>query len=154
MKHGLAENEAAAIVDDERWTRACGTIAAFVAPIAAATTARAPDAAGACAILFTDDATLQRLNRDFRGKDKPTNVLSFPSGDRGYAGDIALSFDTCAAEAAEGGKPFCSHAAHLLVHGLLHLAGYDHESDADAEVMERLEVDILRDLGIDDPYAE
>jgi probable rRNA maturation factor len=154
MIHGLAENEAATIVDDERWTRACGDMDAFVAPIAAATVARAPEAQGACAILFTDDATLQRLNRDFRGKDKPTNVLSFPSGDKKYAGDIALSFDSCAAEAAESGKPFQSHATHLLVHGLLHLAGYDHENDADAEIMERLEVAILFDLGIGDPYAE
>ena len=154
MRHGLAENEAATIVDDDRWTRACGAIEAFVAPIAAATVARAPRASGACAILFTDDATLHRLNRDFRGKDKPTNVLSFPSGDQGYAGDIALSFDSCAAEAAESGKTFMSHATHLLVHGLLHLAGYDHEIDADADVMEQLEVLILRDLGIGDPYAE
>ena len=117
-------------------------------------------------VLFTSDDTVQTLNRDWRGKDKPTNVLSFPMLERDdlihlapdgppeMLGDIALAYATCAREAAEKGIPLKHHAAHLLVHGLLHLAGYDHEtSDADAEKMEALEVKILALLGIADPYS-
>jgi len=151
----LAGGPPAAIVDDARWTRALGDVDAFLAGVVAAVVARAPATAAGCAILFSDDATLHRLNRDFRGKDKPTNVLSFPNaGAPGYAGDIAISFDACAAEAAAEGKTFSDRAAHLLVHGLLHLAGHDHETDAEAERMEGLERRILADLGISDPYAE
>lgn len=151
----IAGGPPAAIVDDARWTRALGDVDAFLSRIAAAAAARAPETSAGCAILFTDDATLHRLNRDFRGKDKPTNVLSFPNtGAPGYAGDIAISFDACAAESAAEEKPFADRAAHLLVHGMMHLAGYDHESEAEAERMERIEALILGDLGISDPYTE
>ena len=102
-------------------------------------------------VLLTNDTHIQRLNRDFRGKDKPTNVLSFP-GDDGYLGDIAISFQTLEREAREQNKDFCLHFAHLLVHGLLHLRGYDHIDDSDAEIMEKLEVKILADMGIENPY--
>ncbi len=107
---------------------------------------------GDVTILLADDEKLHILNRDFRGKDKPTNVLSFPSEENGYAGDIAIAHGTVKAEAAAAGKSFADHAGHLVVHGVLHLAGYDHERPRDAKVMEPLEVKILHRLGIADPY--
>jgi probable rRNA maturation factor len=106
--------------------------------------------AGFC-VLLADDKTLRRLNRDFRGKNKATNVLSFPGiGD--YAGDIAIAHGVTKAESLAAGKKFADHAVHLVVHGVLHLAGYDHERPKDAKVMEPLEVKILKRLGIADPY--
>jgi probable rRNA maturation factor len=108
-------------------------------------------------LLFADDAFVHDLNARYRGQDKPTNVLSFPAppgpGPR-QLGDIVLAYETVAREAAEAGKPFRDHTAHLLVHGLLHLLGYDHENDAEAEIMERREAEILETLDIPDPYAE
>ena len=116
-------------------------------------------------ILLTGDQTLRRLNRDFRGKDKPTNVLSFPApqnpetqnpeiqNPEAYLGDIAIAHGVAAAEAKAAGRSLADHAAHLAVHGVLHLLGYDHEQDDEAEVMERLETHILAKLGIADPYA-
>mgnify|MGYP001397582534 CR=1 FL=1 len=104
-------------------------------------------------LLLADDATLQRLNREFRAKDRPTNVLSFP-GEAPMLGDIALAQETCAREAAAQGKALAAHLSHLVVHGVLHLCGYDHETDAEAEEMEALEVEILAGLGIADPYEE
>jgi len=116
-------------------------------------------------LLFTSDAEVQVLNREWRGKDKPTNVLSFPMIDRAallalprdgapeMLGDIALAFETCAREAAEKAIPVEHHAAHLVVHGLLHLAGHDHElSDADATAMEALETKALARMGLRNPY--
>ncbi len=118
-------------------------------------------------LLFTSDAEVHALNREWRQRDKPTNVLSFPMLERdeleGLApdgppvmlGDIALAYETCAREAAEKAVPLEAHAAHLIVHGLLHLAGHDHvDSDAQAEQMEALETAILAKLGIADPYGE
>jgi probable rRNA maturation factor len=112
---------------------------------------RAARLKGGFCILLSDDKTLRRLNRDFRGKNKATNVLSFPSSD-GYAGDIAIAHGVTKAEAKAAGKKFSDHATHLVVHGVLHLAGYDHERTKDAQVMEPLEVKILKRLGIADPY--
>jgi probable rRNA maturation factor len=111
-------------------------------------------------ILFAGDTALKVLNKDWRGKNMPTNVLSFPAPDdvklpRGAAmplGDIALSFDTVAREAKESGKTLKHHTTHLIVHGVLHLLGYDHIHDADAAKMEAREVRILKKLGIADPY--
>lgn len=107
------------------------------------------------AILLTDDESVQALNRDFRRKDKPTNVLSFPSppNPEGQIGDIALAYGVCAREAAEQGKPLAHHLQHLVAHGVLHLLGYDHESDDEAEAMEALEREILAGLDVPDPYA-
>ena len=118
-------------------------------------------------ILFTTDAEVHELNRQWRDKDKPTNVLSFPMLDRTellelapdgppeMLGDLALAHETCAREAAAKDIALADHAAHLLVHGLLHLAGYDHEtSEADAEKMEALEIKALAELGIGDPYGD
>lgn len=113
-------------------------------------------------LLFTDDAHIARLNTHWRGKPKPTNVLSFPAaagsaspplGQPLPLGDVALGYETVAKEASEAGLTLMDHITHLLVHGLLHLRGYDHEDDAAAEAMERLEAAILARLGIADPYA-
>ncbi|MGQ0484759.1 MAG: rRNA maturation RNase YbeY [Hyphomicrobiales bacterium] len=112
------------------------------------------------AILFTGDAAIAEMNRRWRGKAKPTNVLSFPAppgrpvpdGGPTLLGDIALAFGTVAREAAEQGKPLPHHATHLIVHGVLHLLGHDHEAEAGAEDMEALERKILKQLGIADPY--
>jgi probable rRNA maturation factor len=107
---------------------------------------------GGFTILLAGDRKLRALNGDFRGKDKPTNVLSFPAaGD--YAGDIAIAYGVTRREAKDAGKDFADHASHLVVHGVLHLAGYDHERPKDAKLMEPLEVKILKRLGIADPYA-
>jgi probable rRNA maturation factor len=120
------------------------------------------------AIVLTNDSTIQALNRDWRGKNAPTNVLSFPaahgrparSQGRGksrnpspYIGDIVIAYQTTAREAVADGKPFDHHLAHLAVHGFLHLLGYDHENDRDAEKMESLERRILGRLAVPDPYA-
>lgn len=122
----------------------------------------------AVSLLFTSDAEVHLLNREWRGRDKPTNVLSFPMMEREelealapgegppvMLGDIALAYATCAREAAEKGVTLEAHASHLIVHGLLHLAGHDHvESDEQAEAMEQLETRILAKLGIADPYGD
>ena len=122
----------------------------------------------AASLLFTSDAEIHALNREWRACDKPTNVLSFPMFERpellalGSAdgppvllGDVALAHGTCAREAADKGVPLADHAAHLIVHGLLHLAGHDHEiSPADAEAMEALETKALALIGIADPYGD
>jgi probable rRNA maturation factor len=123
-------------------------------------------------LMGCDDARIAVLNAGFRGKPAPTNVLSWPSDERGAVrpggtperpvpgaaddpeslGDIAIAYDTCLAEAAAAGKPLADHVTHLVVHGVLHLLGYDHIDDADAAVMEALEVRILASLGVSDPY--
>jgi probable rRNA maturation factor len=118
-------------------------------------------------LLFTSDAEIHALNREWRGKDKPTNVLSFPMLERDdllalaaegppeLLGDIALAAETCAREAGEKGVPLEAHAAHLVVHGLFHLAGHDHEVSREAaEVMEALEIKALALLDIADPYGD
>lgn len=118
-------------------------------------------------LLFADDAEVHALNREWRSKDKPTNVLSFPMLERDtllalaqdgppeLLGDIALARETCAREAAEKGISLEHHTAHLIIHGLLHLAGYDHEiSPADARAMEQAEIKALALLGIADPYGD
>jgi probable rRNA maturation factor len=110
-------------------------------------------------IALSSDAHVQMLNAGFRGKDKPTNVLSFPAPESPIAfttkqlGDIVIARETVEREATERGIPFADHLRHLTVHGLLHLLGYDHETDGDAFEMESLETDILARLGIPDPYG-
>jgi probable rRNA maturation factor len=112
------------------------------------------------AVLLTDDAAMRRLNAQWRDIDKPTNVLSFPAAPQLAAtedeakplGDIAIACETTAREARDEHKHFAHHLAHLAVHGFLHLLGYDHESEAQAETMERLERDILQRFGVPDPY--
>jgi probable rRNA maturation factor len=143
---------------------------------AAAAVARHPGGSAArgaeACVVLGDDALLRSLNRTYRGKDKPTNVLSFPFGETPGAfgdtdepgglgdaaqprhlGDVVLTVETLREEAAEQGIPPVHHLQHLVVHGLLHLIGFDHETEPEAEVMERLETQILAALGVADPYA-
>ncbi|AXS39002.1 rRNA maturation RNase YbeY [Breoghania sp. L-A4] len=109
-------------------------------------------------LLFSDDATVHDLNKKWRDQDKPTNVLSFPGGDESgpvygpLLGDIVFALETVEREAKEGDKPFENHLSHLIVHGILHLFGYDHQIEEDAERMESLERRILARLQIPDPY--
>ncbi len=108
-------------------------------------------------LLLCDDAFIRGLNARWRGQDRPTNVLSFPAADPAASpilGDIAIAYETMAREAEEEGKSLRAHFSHLVVHGVLHLVGYDHQDEAEAEVMERLEREILAMLGIEDPYRQ
>ena len=150
------------IVDDPRWAEAVELSALGGRACAAALSDQGFDPDDhEIVLLACDDARIARLNADFRGKAGPTNVLSFPSvalapGESApeELGNVAIAFDTCAREAAEQGKPFDAHVAHLIVHAALHLLGHDHEGDAEAEAMEAAERRILRALGVPDPYAE
>ena len=153
------------VIEDDRWTaaglaalaeRACGAALEHLGIVGAH-----------LSLLACDDARIAELNADFRGKPTPTNVLSWPSEERGATapggdplpprdlelGDIAIAWETCAREAEAAGTPFADHVRHLLVHGTLHLLGYDHIDDKDAGLMEALEVEILGKLGIADPYG-
>jgi probable rRNA maturation factor len=119
------------------------------------------------AVRLTDDAEVQGLNRDYRGKDKPTNVLSFPQYDAAdfamltnsddgevLLGDIVLALETCTREADARGISVADHATHLIVHGMLHLLGYDHQDDASGDAMEAMETKALASMGLADPYAD
>jgi probable rRNA maturation factor len=138
------------VVEDRAWRSHRGLQASLTRAADAAR--RSAKLKGDFTILLANDRKLRALNRDFRRKDKPTNVLSFPS-DGAYRGDIAIAYGVTKKEARAAGKAFADHASHLVVHGVLHLAGYDHERAGDAKVMEPLEVKILKRLGIADPYA-
>jgi probable rRNA maturation factor len=150
------------MVEAESWSQA-GDIEGIARRAAEAVIATAPDAPAeelAATLLLTDDAAIRELNRTWRGHDKATNVLSFPSdspalpGEPRHLGDIALSYETLAREAGEEGKSLPDHAAHLVVHGILHLLGQDHTDEADAEAMERVEVAALARIGVADPYHD
>lgn len=153
------------VIEDGDWAGA-GHLEALVADVAqvvgrsAAVSERLDEPASAC-VAFTSDAAVRALNARFRAKDKPTNVLSFPAppqsgafpeGDVVALGDIVLAAETVAAEARELGIPMDHHVRHLVVHGVLHLLGHDHEADAEAEIMEALETRLLAELGVPDPY--
>jgi probable rRNA maturation factor len=130
---------------------AAQTVRAAIAAAAAALAA--PD--GEVSVVLTDDASIQKLNRDWRGIDKPTNVLSFPavkSGGAAFLGDIAIAYETLARECADEHRDFLHHLAHLTVHGFLHLIGYDHQNDSDADAMEGLESKIMLIMKLPDPY--
>lgn len=159
-------------IDIEEWP--AGEWEALVENVSVAVAAAAPELANArlsVSVLFTTDTEVHALNREWRDRDKPTNVLSFPMLERPDLlelapdgpsemppvplGDIALAYETCACEAEAKGISLDHHAAHLIIHGLLHLAGYDHvHSDEEAEAMEALEIAALAKMGVTDPYAD
>ena len=142
-------------IDDPAWVEALPDIENIVRHAALVALESEEAGHGDVAFSLTSDASLQALNREFLGKDAPTNVLSFPTppNPRNHLGDVALAYGVCAREAAEQGKALNHHVAHLVVHGVLHLLGYDHMGDDEAEVMEDLERALLADMGISDPYA-
>ena len=157
------------VIEDDRWTGAGLEPLATRAAEATLAHLGLDPAAWEIAILACGDARIAALNADFRGKPQPTNVLSWPSEERGAEapgdaplppdpeegpelGDLALAFETCAREAAEAGIPFAHHVTHLIVHGTLHLLGYDHLRGPDGDLMERIEIEILASLGVPDPY--
>ena len=153
------------LVTAECWRTEAGAESVIRRAIAAAAEIAAADVGNAeLAVMLTDDAGIRTLNSNWRGIDKPTNVLSFPAlqptGPGGsdnaprMLGDIAIAYETTRREADDEQKPFDHHLSHLAVHGFLHLIGYDHENDADANAMESLEAKILAQLGIPDPYAD
>jgi len=108
---------------------------------------------GDISILLTNDAEMQTINKQYKKKDKPTNVLSFPQNEKGIIGDIIVSLETVQKEAHEQEKSFFDHFSHMIVHGALHLMGYDHEKSKKAQKeMEELETEILADLGVDNPF--
>jgi len=167
---GLPETDI--LIEDPRWAAmGLGELAPRAFAEALAGLGHDP-ARFAVSLLACDDARIRALNADFRGKDAPTNVLSWPAEERASAepglppalpepapdgpplelGDIAIAFDTCAREAAAAGISMQDHAAHLLIHALLHLLGYDHQCDADATLMEGIEARTLARMGISDPY--
>lgn len=142
-------------IAEPAWRADLPGVESLVRAAAEATLAGYEAGAGDVAILLTHDAAAAELNGRFRHKPAPTNVLSFPAapGVEGHLGDIALAHGVCAREAAAQGKPLAHHLQHLVAHGVLHLLGYDHADDAEAEEMEGLERVILAGLGVADPYA-
>lgn len=160
------------LIEDPRWEGAGLGALAERAARAALAGVGLPAKGFTISLMGCDDARIADLNAQFRGKPTPTNVLSWPSEDLAAEvaggmpdsprpgseanpeslGDIAIAWNTCADEAAAQGKPFADHVTHLMVHAVLHLLGYDHIDDADATVMEGLEVRILASLGVSDPY--
>ncbi len=145
------------VEDDGDWSRVASLDDLIEGAAQAALEAVKPDDAPRfVTVALSSDANVADLNGRFRGKPKPTNVLSFPAGDGapdGQIGDIILGLETVEREASEQGIPVAHHVQHLVVHGVLHLLGYDHETAADAERMEAIEVDVLSKLGVANPYT-
>lgn len=142
------------IIESAAWEQADKALLTVVNESALAAAKAEPDLCGNVAILLTDDETIRDLNDRFRAQDKPTNVLSFPAHETAeeMLGDVALAFETCEREAREREIRLADHVAHLTVHGLLHLVGYDHQMDEEAAEMEEREGQILARLGIASPY--
>lgn len=160
------------VIEDPRWENlGLDDLAQRAATAALAQVGLAPPGFAIC-VMGCDDARIAALNADFRGKPQPTNVLSWPSDERGAQtpgltprlpapgpdddpeelGDLALAYETCVQEATEQGKLLRDHVTHLIVHGIFHLLGYDHVNDEDAELMESLEIRTLAHLGVENPY--
>ena len=141
-------------VDDEGWTALVPAIDnVFKSIKTALPDACLPEGLQEVSLLLTDDASIRRLNHDYRNKDKPTNVLSFPTIEApGLLGDIILARETITREASDKGVSFKDHFTHLIIHGLLHLLGHDHQTDEQAAVMEAIEIGALEKLGIANPY--
>ena len=150
------------VIESARWQKAPRAATVVRRAIGAAAPARARNAE--LSVVLTSDRAIRTLNRRWRGRDRPTNVLSFPApaqvlgkhsrGAPRHLGDIVLAFETVAREARAAKKPLDHHIAHLALHGFLHLLGYDHESHGQAEAMEQRERRILARLGVPDPYAD
>lgn len=152
-----AEYEVAVYIGDPRWEEKLENFDALAQrAIAAAATHITPRPFAELSIALLDDARVQVLNKEYRGQDKPTNVLSFSAAPKtGFApllGDIALAFETVEREAQEQNISFRNHTAHLLIHGFYHLQGHDHEGAGEAEIMEAFEIKALAGLGISNPY--
>jgi probable rRNA maturation factor len=144
------------VEDDGDWSDLSDAEAVIDAAAQAVFAAEAGARSGLVTVALSSDANVALLNDRFRGKAKATNVLSFPPGagaEDGYLGDIIMARETVAREAAEQGVPLAHHVQHLVVHGILHLLGYDHLNAADAERMETLEIQILSRLGVANPYT-
>lgn len=145
-------------ISDKRWSEKLGDVEALLTNVMIQATNEIRTNGGV-AVLFTDDAEMQQLNKQWRNLDMPTDVLSFPSGgpeipgEPRHLGDIALGYETAFRDAEAMNRPFEAHISHLLIHGFLHLLGYDHIEPEDAAVMEPLEIKILAGLGLPDPYA-
>jgi probable rRNA maturation factor len=160
------------VIEDDRWEAFGLETLGERAAVAALRALGLPTSGFQIVVMGCNDARIATLNADFRGKPAPTNVLSWPSEERGAEtpgdmpdlpepgdadnpeelGDIAIAFETCAAEALAQGKTMVDHVTHLTVHGILHLLGFDHQTDADATLMEGIESRILATLGVSDPY--
>lgn len=138
-------------VEAEAWT---GALPGAEAVVERAVQAALGTVEGDIVVLLTDDDAVRELNGRFRDKDRPTNVLSFPAPENAFPhlGDIVLAYGVCATEAEAQGKTLADHLSHLVVHGVLHLLGRDHEDDAEAEEMEAEEREILAQIGVADPY--
>jgi probable rRNA maturation factor len=142
-------------VEDAAWAAALPNAEALTRLAAEAAFAAIEPIVGSVVVLLTGDDEVAALNQQFRDKAGPTNVLSFPApvGPEDHLGDIALAYGVCAREAVEQGKTLAAHLQHLVAHGVLHLVGYDHQTEAEAEDMEALEREIVANLGHPDPYA-
>jgi probable rRNA maturation factor len=142
-------------IEDTAWTRAEPEAEALTRAAAKAVLDHELRGDASLTLLLTDDEAVRDLNARFRRQDRPTNVLSFPApaNPDGLLGDVALAYGVCAREAEEQGKPIAHHLQHLVAHGVLHLLGYDHLRDEEADEMEALEREILAGLGVPDPYA-
>ncbi|SHF44558.1 probable rRNA maturation factor [Loktanella atrilutea] len=156
------------LIEDDRWDALDLAALAEAASDAALSELGLEPSVWEISLMGCDDARIAALNADFRGKPTPTNVLSWPSDERGVAvagemplapdpadpelGDIAIAYQTCEAEARAADKPLADHVTHLIVHATLHLLGFDHDREADATLMEGLEAQILGKMGLDDPY--
>lgn len=136
---------------DMRWKTALKPYGKTVTVACEAALASRKVKKGEITVVLADDDFVQELNRQYRGKNKPTNILSF-EGEGAHLGDMVLAYETIVREAKEQKKSMKHHTTHLLVHGVLHLLGYDHEQDKQAQTMERLEINILKKLGISNPY--
>ena len=140
------------VVADPRWSDLA--MPSVIEPMLAAVVAEFEDPLGSACLALSNDDHVHQLNKQFRGMDKATNVLSFPDGDQSRLGDLILAYETCVHEAHRDDKALQDHYLHLILHGLLHLLGFDHTTSEEAEEMEALERDILASLGIPDPYDD